>query len=241
MSNPYESRRLLDEYLLFHYGDPSDVLPWKNGPIESLGFPVRTVTAFHDYTSRDRALDLGCAVGRSAFELTRFCRQVVAVDFSQSFIAAAEQLRTEGSIYYSLREEGARSRILTAKLPWGCHPDRVRFEQGDAMNLRADLGAFDLVHAANLLCRLSDPALLLARLPSLVGPGGTLILTTPCSWLEEYTPPANWPPGRTLDWLRETLSPSFDLLKQSDLPFLIREHARKFQWSVALGTCWRRK
>jgi hypothetical protein len=24
------------------------------------------------------------------------------------------------------------------------------------------------------------------------------------------------------------------------MPFLIREHARKFQWSVALGTRWRR-
>jgi hypothetical protein len=26
-----------------------------------------------------------------------------------------------------------------------------------------------------------------------------------------------------------------------DLPFLIREHARKFQWSVALATVWRRR
>jgi hypothetical protein len=26
-----------------------------------------------------------------------------------------------------------------------------------------------------------------------------------------------------------------------DLPFLIREHARKFQWSVAEATIWRRK
>jgi hypothetical protein len=24
------------------------------------------------------------------------------------------------------------------------------------------------------------------------------------------------------------------------MPFLIREHARKFQWSVALGSRWRR-
>jgi hypothetical protein len=25
------------------------------------------------------------------------------------------------------------------------------------------------------------------------------------------------------------------------MPFLIREHARKYQWSVALGMRWRRK
>ena len=70
MANLYESRRLLDEYLLFHYGSPEEVLPWDFGPAEALGFPVRTVTAFVDSSPVDRALDLGCAVGRSAFELS---------------------------------------------------------------------------------------------------------------------------------------------------------------------------
>jgi putative 4-mercaptohistidine N1-methyltranferase len=240
VSSLYESRRLLDEYLLFHYGEPADVLPWANGPREALGFPVRTVTAFLDSAPQGRALDLGCAVGRSAFELSRFCEEVTAVDYSQSFISAAEQLRSKGRLTYSCREEGAESRELTARLPEGCRPERVRFECGDAMHLRADLGDFDLVHAANLLCRLTEPALLLHRLPALVRRGGTLILTTPCTWLEEFTPPAHWPPGRTLDWLKDELRPSFSLEKQADLPFLIREHARKYQWSVALGTSWRR-
>jgi hypothetical protein len=27
----------------------------------------------------------------------------------------------------------------------------------------------------------------------------------------------------------------------NDLPFLIREHQRKFQWSVAEATIWRRR
>jgi len=240
MSSLYESRRLLDEYLLFHYGEPAEVLPWENGPREALGFPVRTVRAFLDGSPRGRALDLGCAVGRSAFELSCFCEEVTAVDYSQSFIAAAERLRREESLTYSCHEEGAHFRELTARLPEGCRPERVRFERGDAMHLRPDLGDFDLVHAANLLCRLTDPALLLERLPALVRPGGLLILTTPCTWLEEFTPPARWPSGRTLDWLHGALHPAFTLEKQADLPFLIREHARKFQWSVALGTCWRR-
>ena len=55
------------------------------------------------------------------------------------------------------------------------------------MNLRNDLGSFDLVHAANLLCRLTDPEKLLARLPQLVRSGGQLLLATPCTWLEEFT------------------------------------------------------
>lgn len=241
MDNPYETPRLLDEYLLFHYGDPAEVLPWEEGPRGALGFPVRTVTAFLDGSPRGRALDLGCAVGRSAFELSRFCEEVTAVDYSQSFVRAGEQLRTEGSLPYTCREEGRLTRLLTARRPTDCRPERVQFEQGDAMHLRAGLGDFDIVHAANLLCRLTEPALLLQRLPQLVRPGGTLILTTPCTWLEEYTPPQRWPQGSTFDWLREALEPAFTLEQQRDLPFLIREHARKYQWTVALGTCWQRR
>jgi SAM-dependent methyltransferase len=109
------------------------------------------------------------------------------------------------------------------------------------MHLRADLGSFHLVHAANLLCRLTQPHLLLQRLPDLVLPGGQLLLTTPCTWLEEFTPLGNWPQGSTLDWLEQTLSAHFTLAEQKDLPFLIREHARKYQWSVALGTRWLRR
>ena len=108
------------------------------------------------------------------------------------------------------------------------------------MNLRDGLGEFDRVLAANLLCRLREPTLLLARLPDLVREGGELILTTPCTWLEEFTPRNHWPQGETLEWLKTKLKGSFDLLEEHNEPFLIRETARKFQWTVALLTKWRR-
>jgi putative 4-mercaptohistidine N1-methyltranferase len=240
MANPYESPRLLDEYLLFHYGAAGDVLPWGFGPGEALDFPVRTVTELAGDLARDTALDIGCAVGRSTFEMSRFCRRVTGIDYSHRFIDAARELQHAGSLPFTCHEEGRITRNLVARVPDGCQPDRVAFEQGDAMRLRDDTGAFDLVHAANLLCRLANPELFLSRLPGLVVPGGTLVLTTPCTWLEDFTPAPHWPPGRTLDWLLAGLGTHFDLVKTADLPFLIREHARKFQWSVALGTVWKR-
>jgi SAM-dependent methyltransferase len=109
------------------------------------------------------------------------------------------------------------------------------------MDLRPDLGAFDRVHAANLLCRLAEPARLLRRLPSLVKPGGELVLATPCTWLAEFTPPENWPTGTTFDWLCRTLAPDFELTLTADEPFLIRETARKYQWTVAQLTVWRKR
>jgi len=238
--NIYETGRLVSEYLVFHFGEAEDVLPWPQGPREALGFPVRIVGRFSDGEVA-RALDLGCAVGRSSFELSRAARAVVGVDYSAAFIAAANRLKEAGRIAADRLEEGNRKDRVTLHLPDGVHPDRVRFEVGDAMNLRGDLGEFDRVLAANLLCRLSEPQRLLARLPSLVRPDGELILATPCTWLEDFTPPGNWPAGTTLDWLREKLGSSFDLVEQRDEPFLIRETARKFQWTVALLTKWRRR
>jgi len=246
MPNPYESQRLLEEYLCFHYAKDEEVLPWAFGPHAALGFARRTVTELLDVAlvpkgETTRALDLGCAVGRSAYELARHAREVIGVDFSHAFIQAAEALRTEGSLPFSLQDEGAARTTLTALRPPAGDPENIQFEQGDAMRLRDDLGSFEIVHAANLLCRLPEPLLLLQRFPSLVAPGGQLLLTTPCTWLEEYTPPDRWPQGSTLDWLKEQLGEHFDLALQLDVPFLIREHARKFQWSVALGTRWVRK
>ena len=109
------------------------------------------------------------------------------------------------------------------------------------MDLGPDLGTFERVHAANLLCRLAEPHRLLERLPTLVRPGGQLVLATPCTWLEEFTPPAHWPPTGTLAWLKAELGAAFALERELEEPFLIRETARKFQWSSALVTVWRRR
>ena len=70
-ANPYESHRLLAEYLLFHYGEPAEVLPYRFGPSEALGFPARIVSSCVEFAlvpPDAHALDLGCAVGRASFE-----------------------------------------------------------------------------------------------------------------------------------------------------------------------------
>ena len=244
MANIYETQRLLDEYLLFHFSGAEEVLPWATGPRDALDFAKRSVTELIDPSRvpvSGSALDLGCAVGRSSFELTAMGLRVIGIDFSRSFIEAARKLAVTGQMAYQRRDEGAAVTELVARVPGTALRNQATFEQGDAMHLRPDLGAFDVVHAANLLCRLTHPALLLERLPDLVKPGGQLILTTPCTWLEEFTPPSNWPQGSTREWLQDKLSANFDLDLHHDLPFLIREHARKYQWSVALGTRWIRR
>lgn len=244
MSAIYEDPGVLAEYLLFHYGTVGEILPphigWPEGMFQALDFAVRTTLHFSD-GSAGRGLDLGCAVGRSTYEMSRSCSHVTGIDFSHAFIEAANQLREGKTVDYLRRDEGHVATELTAKLPQGIDASKVNFLQGDAMALADDIGGFDRVHAANLICRLTDPVLLLSRFPDLVNPGGELALATPCTWLEGFTAPENWPPGDTLAWLQGHLDGAFELVKRTDEPFLIRETARKFQWTRSMLTVWRRR
>ena len=242
--NPYESDTLLAQYLVLHYADASQIFLEAPGPSEAVGFPIRCVTQLiHPSTTGGRALDVGCAVGRSCFELSQLFSEVVGIDFSIGFIHAARQIQKLGSITINIPVEGLRTCKFTASIPLSARPERVVFTQGDAMRLDPSLGTFDLVLAANLICRLPRPRDFLKRLPSLVKPHGQLLLTTPFTWVEEYTSRENWlgnDSKSSFEELCEILSQHFTLELQRDLPFVIREHARKFQYGVATGSRWRR-
>jgi 2-polyprenyl-3-methyl-5-hydroxy-6-metoxy-1,4-benzoquinol methylase len=117
---------------------------------------------------------------------------------------------------------------------------------GDALYLPGNIGRFDVVLMANLLDRLSDPRQCLAQMADLINPNGQLIITSPYTWMEEFTPVYNWLGGidrmgervSTLDSLRHLLEPNFELVVVKELPFLLREHARKYQWSIAQASLW---
>jgi len=245
----YESPRLLGEYLLLHYGSGGDLchgsLPVLPG-ITGTPFPVRCVRELLDLSllpDGATALELGCSVGAAAFELARSCGHVEASDYSSSFIDTANRLKAEGRIEILRATEGERSAPFTAMVPTEIDRSRVSFSVQDATALPEPLGPFDVVLAANLLCRLPDPEALIARLPGLVKPGGQLLLTTPFTWLEEFTPRDRWIGGTTMgpsseEELTRRLSPHFRLHRRVDLLFLIREHERKYQLGIALGTSW---
>ena len=251
VSNFYESDDLVEQYLLFHYGTGDDQLPFPFGPRDALFYPIRCVSEFlPEIGMVDRALDLGCAVGRSTFELSRWAREVVGIDLSHRFVAAANHVRKTGQIEIRRVEEGEIVTRLTRELPVELNRERCRFEVGDATDLRPDIGRFDLVLAANLIDRVKSPANLLKSFAALVHPGGHLILSSPYTWLEEFTSKPDWLGGKyepsgdsapTLDRIKSAFRGSFELKLTKDIQFLIREHARKFQWSVAQASLWQRQ
>jgi putative 4-mercaptohistidine N1-methyltranferase len=248
----YETDRATAEYLLFHYGNAGQKWPKELSKSATANFPARCVAEGLEarrLPKTARALDLGCAVGRATFELARHCAEVVGVDYSARFIQVARRLQKNGVFEFQQTEEGALTQRAEARVPAGIERERVTFERGDAMRLRKNLGEFDVVLMANLIDRLREPRKCLAQLPGLVKTGGQLIITSPYTWLPEYTERKNWLGGfikegkawRTLDALREILAPDFRLQGRWDWPFVIREHARKFQLGVAEASGWVRR
>ena len=244
MENPYETDRLLGEYLHFHYGNENEVMPWSFGPKNGLNFAIRSVSELLDHASlnvsqKTSALDVGCAVGRSTFELAKHCDEVRGCDLSNAFIEAAELILSGGGLSYDYLEEGDSYNNST--ITFNNQNENISFFVADACSLSTDLPAFDVVHAANLICRLPNPLDFINRLPELVIKGGQLLLATPFTWLEEFTPRENWiGSGNSEEKLAELLHPYFKLERKVELPFLIREHRRKYQYSVSFGSRWRR-
>ena len=249
----YEDDALLAQYAEFHFGQSYFDVP--NVPRAVAEISLKAMQG----KPMRRALDIGCAVGRTSFELAKGLpgalgfESVIGVDFSARFINLADELVRDGIVRYALTDEGSLQsfrEITLDKLGFTDCAAKVAFLQGDACNLKENHREYDLVVAANLIDRLYDPAKFLDEISQRIVPGGVLVLTSPYTWLEEHTPKAQWLGGfrrdgeryTTLDALHAHLSRDFEPIgAPQDVPFVIRETARKFQHSVAQLTCWQRR
>jgi len=68
--------------------------------------------------------------------------------------------------------------------------------------------------------------------------GSILVFMTPCSWDEAYTPREKWL-WPTDEALHRHLDPWCDCLESSDMPFVLRDHERRAQFTVAFCTVWK--
>ncbi|MFP2769565.1 5-histidylcysteine sulfoxide synthase [Oceanisphaera sp. KMM 10153] len=244
--NTYETDALVAQYLEFHYGDSYFDVP---------NYPVACVQALLTQTPslyRGKALDLGCSVGRASFELARHFDRVDGIDFSARFIQHGFQLKESGQTRFAIPAEGELVEFKQASLDelgYAGLADKIAFVQGDACNLKPCFAGYDLIFCGNLIDRLYDPALFLAQVHERLNAGGYLVLTSPYTWLEEYTPKTKWLGGikvngenvTTQDGLKVALIDRFELVGQQDIPFVIRETRRKFQHTLADMTVWRLK
>ncbi len=232
--NPYESERYLNEYLLLHYGQARDLCPFRFIPRETLRFHQRIVEECVlplGFTGETRGLDIGCAVGRFTFELGRVVDRVLGIDSSRQLIRAARHMAQTRTIIARVGESGAKIQSLRLALPKVLRPASVKFRVANALDLSTLPDApYHVVAAINVICRLPEPRKFLTELHDLVVPRGQLVVASPYSWLEEYTPRREW---LNPEEVESILRPRFRLARRRDLPFLIREHRRKYQLVVS--------
>ena len=246
MLNPYETDSMVSQYLDFQYGP--DYFGTENYAKALVDIACRLTD------KRGRALDIGCATGRASFELARYFDEVVGMDYSARFIDVALQLTSGEDFRYVIQEEGelvAYRQVQLKAFGLGAEQaSRIHFMQGDACNLKPQKAGYDLVLAANLIDRLRQPKRFLQDVTKMINAGGVLMLSSPYTWLEDYTPKENWLGGirengealTTYQALQRLLAADFEeIAAPQDVPFVIRETARKYQHTVAQLTVWRRR
>lgn len=308
--NVYETSTSLDQYLGLHYpssgraeGVPS-ILPHADAPSHGLGFPQRVARLLvhlvttvaptpagaasggnavggNDGPTLGRALDVGCAVGGSSFDLARVFERVDAFDYSASFIDAANRMKSMERVTFRVPVEGDICREVVAVHDEGVTPDvaaRVNFFVGDACRMKEitvpaggddeegvrvpplldSVRGYDGIIMSNLLCRVPDPMACLEALPLLVRPGSVVVILTPFTWLEEFTPRERWlggyyektgtdgdAPQEAARFSRDRLQHEmtrlgFGKIHEEQMPLLIREHQRKYQYCISEATGWRK-
>lgn len=241
----YESDDLISQYCEFHYGE--EYFGVKNFPKAVAEYAAQKMKG----RSMEAALDIGCAVGRSSFELSRSFKKVEGIDFSTRFIRHAVDLKEKGRVSYRLKEEGEITRPVTRTLKsLKLEGGDVHFRQGDACNLKPNFTGYDLILAVNLIDRLYDPALFLDTVHERLNRGGLLILGSPYTWQEASTQKDKWIGGYmdgehpiyTLEGLERHLGGHFRLIDGPEpIEFVIRETKRKYQHSLSEFTVWEKQ
>ena len=256
-TNIYETQQLINDYMLLHYGKANDLMPYAFGPCNAVHFPIRCAKLVVESAAKlgiatNRAIDVGCSVGGAVFKMAQTFEEVVGIDLSKAFVEAANTLKKVGHLKYFRKDEGELGQHLTATVDPAIDRNRTTFRQGDACALPTELAGFDAVLLSNLLDRLPNPKACLARMggdSGLVRPGGLLVVMSPYTWMEQFTPADQWlggykqddKPIYSKDGLRRALDKDFELVKEEDIPLLIREHVRKYQYIVTYGSIWKRK
>jgi putative 4-mercaptohistidine N1-methyltranferase len=255
-------------YLGLHYpasGDKenvSPILPHAKSPDHATRFPqrvARLLSSLDPAVTNRRSLDIGCAVGGSAFELARTFDHVDAFDFSSTFVETAKKMQAQEDVTFRIPVEAELYEEVQAVHESGITQEvlsRVNFFEGDACRLTdmqndGMLTSYDGVVMSNLLCRLPDPLRCLEGLPNIVNQGGVAVIVTPFSWLPEFTPRSKWlggfydpvsrDPIRSKDVLSRIMQRNgFEKVHEEQLPLVIREHQRKYQYIISEATGWRK-
>lgn len=241
------TRQHLSSYAWDHYADldPAEAPATHGDPPGGLRRVLAAGLALAPAPPPGPALDAGCAVGRTAFELAalpgREDELVLGVDLNVGMLRLASRVLRQGVVRYPRRRVGVvyDRREFAACLPGA---ERVDFWCCDATALPLPAGTFGLATSLHVLDCIAAPVEHLAALGRVLRPGGLAVLAAPYDWATSVTPLDRWLGGhsqraphggasevavRHLLTGERARALGLELLAEDDdVPWAVRMHAR---------------
>lgn len=180
----YEEPGMVDRYLWSHFADL-----WAD---PDCGEPN---PAWSDCLADQAgsALDAGCSVGRTAFEMAARSGWAVGCDLSLNFIKSARRLARDRHLTFSLPMEGNLRETFRLELPPAWRTDNLDFLVADALRLPFARNTFQQTASLNLLDRISYPMAHLFEMNRVATDhGASFLFASPFSWAVSAAPEELW-------------------------------------------------
>jgi SAM-dependent methyltransferase/uncharacterized protein YbaR (Trm112 family) len=237
-------RQHLSTYAFDHYGDMDPEK--KSEPPVLPGSIVRLLEKglrLINQTEEGPVLDMGCAVGRTTFELAQVLNEIVlGIDLNYGMLKIAAAILETGYISYPRRRGGIafeRRRFPTVFEKaqncdfWVCDATALPFS-GETFSSAVSLNVLDCVWS---------PYDHVKELSRILMQGGSAVLTTPYDWTANATPVEAWLGGHSQRSEHKGASPSvirsllsggghhhaiadLNLVSEQDIPWTLRLHDR---------------
>jgi len=221
--NPYETDAQLCQQLACHY--PDNLEQVDSYPSQLASLIVKTTK--HQQIKTGKVLNLGCSVGRTAFELSPYFQSIDAVDFSARYIQFGVKLQQKETIRYQSVLEGELVDFNEISINKHIkeHHNNVSFSQGDAVNLKPMFSGYDVIVLQQALEQSYDPKKILSTIHQRLNKYGLLVVASDYIFDEQITSKDKWLSGIKVngenvtgfDGIAQRLSNDFTFLEKGNL------------------------
>lgn len=239
-------RQYLSTYAYDHYGDLDDEKSrHPSAPPGSIVKLLRRGASSPAERPGGPVIDLGCAVGRAAFELAAMTGEtVLGVDLNFAMLKTAAKILATGNVSYPLRRGGLvfQRRSFSVEFQQAALCD---FWVCDASALPFPDQAFSMAASLNVLDCVSSPYEHLKEIARILMPQAPAVLSTPYDWSANATPVEAWLGGHSQRSEHQGASPAvvrsllaggghsnaisnLKLITEEDFPWTLRLHDRSF-------------
>ncbi|MFX4241738.1 5-histidylcysteine sulfoxide synthase [Aliarcobacter butzleri] len=219
-NNFYESDESISSYCDLYYGKDNLYTNY-----------VDLLKPYLKDLKNSKALDLGCCVGRTSFELAKIYDEVLGIDFSANYINIGVKLKLYDFVNYKIKKEDKtfEERAISLKdFDLEKVKDKVSFMQGDACNLKEIYKDFNLIFYSSLIDKLYYPKKFLEDVSRRINKNGFFVFLSSHNWFNEHINENN-------------LFLEFELLDKIEVSSFIKIKNKNYENKTLLISIWRKK